>query len=269
MSNPVKKVCARNLSHSTQYSTNSASCMLETRLRIHLECPVCLAVPKEGPIYQCRNGHLLCYHCHSKLQKCPLCKIPLEKLRNLLSEHVLSMIDPEYKSSLKRTAMVDETLWKGTLKWRVDTKTSSNGIRSEQQNTSIDKIVCVEIKALAKNDISQLISINWPTSLIMQLMPVRIMRQVGKDFFSNSFQVFLGLDEKVDHDLLKKYLNKTGAAGVVHFMNSPACEIHIMVVLFSWEKEAFVGFIPHDQINFIRRIRDEIKKETTQPISMN
>ena len=101
----------------------------------------------------------------------------------------------------------------------------------------------------------------------MQLMPVRIMRQVGKDFFSNSFQVFLGLDEKIDHDLLKKYLNKTGAAGVVHFMNSPACEIHVMVVLFSWEKDAFVGFIPHDQISFIQRLRDEIKKETPKPIS--
>ena len=268
MSNPVKKVCAESLSNTVQSSTNSASCVLETSLRIHLQCPVCLTVPKLGPIYQCRNGHLLCYHCHCKLQQCPQCKIPLEKLRNLLSEQVLSILDPEYKSSLKRTEIMDEAIWKGPLKLRVDSKTPNNGISSERQNTTVDKIVCVEIKALAKNGISQLISINWPTSLIMQSMPVRIMRQVGKDFFLNSFQACLGLPEKIDHDLLKKYLNKTGAAGVVHFMNSPACEIHIMVVLFSWEKDAFVGFIPHDQITFIRRLRDEIKKETPKPISM-
>lgn len=267
ISNPVKKLCTENLCNS-QSSTNSASCVLATSLKIHLECPVCLTVPKVGPIYQCRNGHLLCYRCHSKLQRCPLCKIPLEKLRNLLSEQLLSMIEPEYKTSLKRTAIVDKTIWKGPLKWRVGSKISKNDIISERQNTTVEKIVSVEINELAINGASQLTSINWPTSLIMQLMPIRIMRQVGKDFFSNSFQVFLDLSEKGDHELLKKYLNKTGAAGVVHFMNAPACEIHIMVLLYSWEKDAFVGFIPHDQIIFIQRIRDEIKKETPQPISM-
>ena len=146
VSNLVKKGCTERLSNTIQSSTNSVSCMLETSLRIHLECPVCLTVPKVGPIYQCRNGHLLCYHCISKLQRCPLCKIPLEKLRNLLSEQILSIIDPEYKSSLNRTAVADDALWKGALKWRVDTKTSSNGISSEEQNGTLDRIVCVEIK---------------------------------------------------------------------------------------------------------------------------
>ena len=29
-------------------------------IRRELECPVCLEVPKSGPIYQCNFGHTIC-----------------------------------------------------------------------------------------------------------------------------------------------------------------------------------------------------------------
>ena len=34
-----------------------------------LQCPVCLTIPRTGPIYQCANGHIVCKDCHAKLVK--------------------------------------------------------------------------------------------------------------------------------------------------------------------------------------------------------
>ena len=247
-----------------QSSSESSSYDLATTLKSHLECPVCLTVPKFGPIYQCRNGHLLCHQCHQKLQRCPLCKIPLEKLRNLLSEQLVAIIDPDYHLLTERSTHPHETIWQGTLKWKIGFKAPRYFMGLELPNTMVEKVVNVNINTLVKNGTSDVSSTNWPTSLIMQLMPIRIMRQVGKDFFSNSSQVFLTLPHMDDLNALKMSLNKTGVAGVVHFINAPGCDVHVMVLLYSWEKEAFIGFFPFDQINFIRRIRDEIRKENSK-----
>ena len=54
-----------------------------------LECPVCLEVMKDPPIFVCENpqGHSLCYKCHESLLKankpCPVCRQPLGNRRNL------------------------------------------------------------------------------------------------------------------------------------------------------------------------------------------
>ena len=263
-SNEGQKFNVNDLATSGHSLTSSASCIISATLESHLECPVCLVVPKSGPIYQCRNGHLLCHQCHPKLKRCPLCKIPLEKLRNLLAEQLAAMIEPNYQSYVERSTQ--ETIWRGPLTWKINSKMLKNVINTEQLNESVDKTVNVDINTIVLNGFPQVSSAYWPTTLVMQLVPIRIMRQVGKDFFSNSYQVFLGLPEKDDFNMLKTYLYKTGVAGVIHFINAPGCEISLMVLLYSWEKEMFVGFIPHDQINFIQSIRDEIKKETPKNI---
>ena len=53
-----------------------------------LECPVCLKVPRQPPIYQCERGHCICAACHSKLSNCPVCRIPMGKTRSLIFEKV-------------------------------------------------------------------------------------------------------------------------------------------------------------------------------------
>ena len=47
-------------------------------LRKDLECPVCWDTPRRVPIFQCRNGHIICQDCQPKLQtpNCPQCRIP-------------------------------------------------------------------------------------------------------------------------------------------------------------------------------------------------
>ena len=37
---------------------------LVAELKSKIECPVCLAIPTEGPMASCPNGHLLCIPCH-------------------------------------------------------------------------------------------------------------------------------------------------------------------------------------------------------------
>ena len=260
-SNEGQNFNVNNLATSDHSLTSSASCITSSTLESHLECPVCLVVPKSGPIYQCRNGHILCHQCHPKLRRCPLCKIPLEKLRNLLAEQLTSMIEPNYQFHVEKSTQ--ETIWTGPLTWKINSKTLKIVINTEKLIESVDKTVNVNINTIVLNGFPQVTSAYWPTTLVMQLVPIRIMRHVGKDFFSNSYQVFLSLPEKDDFNMLKTHLYKTGVAGVVHFINAPGCEINLMVLLYSWEKEMFVGFIPHDQINFIQSIRDEIKKETS------
>ena len=55
------------------------------------ECPVCLKVPREPPIYQCKSGHCICKVCHGKVTRCPVCRIPLgnDEIRNLILEKLL------------------------------------------------------------------------------------------------------------------------------------------------------------------------------------
>lgn len=45
-------------------------------LQALLECPVCTETVLP-PIYQCKNGHLLCSNCRPKLNNCPTCRVPM------------------------------------------------------------------------------------------------------------------------------------------------------------------------------------------------
>jgi len=60
-----------------------------------LECPVCLLVPRQPPIFLCPGGHLICLECRPKVAKCPVCKVNYLKsrqTRNFFAEKVLESI---------------------------------------------------------------------------------------------------------------------------------------------------------------------------------
>lgn len=60
-------------------------------LRKSLECPVCFHTPKAGPLYQCKNGHILCSGCSDKVKQCPECRadLPDDRIRSLFAEKQL------------------------------------------------------------------------------------------------------------------------------------------------------------------------------------
>ena len=43
-----------------------------------LECPVCLEVVEEAPIYRCQQEHLVCSTCRLQIRKCPECRVNYE-----------------------------------------------------------------------------------------------------------------------------------------------------------------------------------------------
>ena len=66
-----------------------------------LECSVCLEIPKiDTKVYQCKNGHLFCVICYSKVQRCSSCQSNLKdfsnpedsSIRNLAVENMIRQL---------------------------------------------------------------------------------------------------------------------------------------------------------------------------------
>jgi len=60
------------------------------KLKREVECPVCLGIPREGPVYACPNGHLVCQVC--KGGTCPICREAMGQHRSLLAVAVIENI---------------------------------------------------------------------------------------------------------------------------------------------------------------------------------
>ena len=60
-------------------------------IRDDIECPVCLKIPNDIPIYQCDAGHIHCKDCRPNLTRCPICRMELrENNRSLMTEKIIS-----------------------------------------------------------------------------------------------------------------------------------------------------------------------------------
>jgi hypothetical protein len=76
---------------------------LVEELRSKVECPVCLVVPREGPVPQCPSGHFICVSCKETReeegkQDCPSCRGPMVgEANSLLASVVIENIKHECK----------------------------------------------------------------------------------------------------------------------------------------------------------------------------
>jgi len=59
-------------------------------LKKSVECPVCIEVPRKGPIFTCPNGHLVCQKC--KRESCPTCREAMGDNKSLLAIAVIENI---------------------------------------------------------------------------------------------------------------------------------------------------------------------------------
>ena len=77
-----------------------------------LECPVCMETISSAPIFQCRNGHIVCKDCHPKLESCPICReanlydTPMT-IRNLKLEEMVKRFQ---LSNLETAKMMSESI---------------------------------------------------------------------------------------------------------------------------------------------------------------
>ena len=69
-----------------------------------LECPVCFDTINSVPIYQCRNGHVVCKNCHPKLETCPICRQLHDGPRNLKLEEMVERLQLSLSEGTKKLA---------------------------------------------------------------------------------------------------------------------------------------------------------------------
>ena len=72
----------------------SSKNMLE-KLKDKMECPVCLDIPRSGPVPVCPNGHVVCKTC--KRDICPTCRTRMGTATSLLASTVLRNIEHKCK----------------------------------------------------------------------------------------------------------------------------------------------------------------------------
>ena len=77
---------------------------LVAELKSAVECPVCLVVPREGPVPCCPSGHITCSPCLERLRGegrggCPTCRVPMGEGKSLLAKVVIEHM--EHQCSLQ------------------------------------------------------------------------------------------------------------------------------------------------------------------------
>ena len=87
-------VRASNGNSSSSGSKKGNQDKLMKLLMDHLECPVCLEIPRSGPVPVCPNGHFVCKTCKVHFQNCPTCQTTMGSGgRSLLAAAILENIE--------------------------------------------------------------------------------------------------------------------------------------------------------------------------------
>ena len=143
-----------------------------------------------------------------------------------------------------------DLIWHGELEWQEKVRDSYQKITHKVQCT-----VSTSKNESGRPDVR---SDNWPAKLIMQLIPKSIVQTLGDQYFRNSKSVLFNPQECESVVALTNVMG-TGFAGCVHFTGD--CDIKVLILLYSDDKDAYLGFIPNDQLSFVERIRTVIQEQ--------
>ncbi|XP_019877940.1 mediator of RNA polymerase II transcription subunit 25 isoform X2 [Aethina tumida] len=158
------------------------------------------------------------------------------------------------------------TIWSGLLEWIEKPKNAT----TDQQK--ITKHVPCQVSANTKEGEPELKADGWPPKLIMQLMPKQLIGNIGGAYLKNSKSVLFHPSNCEALESLTRVMS-SGFAGCVHFtssQNSPSCDIKVLILLYTSDKRAYLGFIPNDQAAFVDRLRKVIQQQkSTQQMKQN
>ncbi|KAJ3657511.1 hypothetical protein Zmor_009307 [Zophobas morio] len=153
------------------------------------------------------------------------------------------------------------SIWQGLLEWIEKPKNPT-----DQQK--VTKHVPCQVSANSKDGEPELKADGWPSKLIMQLMPKQLIGNIGGAHLKNSKSVLFHPQPCEALDSLTKVMS-SGFAGCVHFTsvaNPAACDIKVLILLYTAEKRAYLGFIPNDQGAFVDRLRKVIQQQKSTQI---
>ena len=68
------------------------------KMKEKVECPVCMEMPRKGPVPMCTNGHFICTPCLDKRKQdgkyeCATCKVGMGGIKSLLATVVLENVE--------------------------------------------------------------------------------------------------------------------------------------------------------------------------------
>lgn len=103
---------------------------------------------------------------------------------------------------------------------------------------------------------------NWPQRLVMQLMPKQLVGSIGGQYLKDSKTVVFHPNPCEALEAMSKVMS-SGFAGCVHFNtgNTVTCDIKVLILLYTPEKKAFLGFVPNNQTGFVDRLRKVIQQK--------
>lgn len=147
-----------------------------------------------------------------------------------------------------------EKIWSGLLEWIEKTK---------PDQTKITRQVPCHVTTNIKNGEAEIRAENWPPKLLMQLMPKHLVGNIGGQYLKDAKMVVFRPNPCEALETLSKVMTG-GFAGCVHFSTSstmPSCDIKILILLYTADKHAFLGFIPNNQTAFVDRLRRVIQQK--------
>ncbi|KAJ8922602.1 hypothetical protein NQ315_007633 [Exocentrus adspersus] len=149
------------------------------------------------------------------------------------------------------------TIWQGVLEWTEKPK------NPDQQK--ITKHIPCQVSANSKEGEPELKADAWPQKLIMQLMPKHLIGNIGGIYLKNSKSVLFHPQACDALESLTRVMS-SGFAGCVHFTSTPPspsviCDIKVLILLYTPDKRAYLGFIPNDQTAFVDRLRKVIQQQ--------
>ncbi|XP_018326759.1 mediator of RNA polymerase II transcription subunit 25 isoform X2 [Agrilus planipennis] len=165
---------------------------------------------------------------------------------------------PQQSNPAMGTGRERHTIWQGLLEWLEKPKNSS-------ETQKITRQVPCQVSASSKDGEPELKADSWPPKLITQLMPKQLIGNIGGGYLKNSKSVIFHPQNCDALESLTKMMTN-GFAGCVHFTSVPnpaSCDIKVLILLYTPEKRAYLGFIPNDQVGFVDRLRKVIQQQKT------
>ncbi|XP_068624974.1 mediator of RNA polymerase II transcription subunit 25-like isoform X2 [Battus philenor] len=168
-----------------------------------------------------------------------------------------SMLTPGPSTSGTSAQPLQRTyIWSGVLEWMEKGKAPG-----DQQK--VTKHLPCQVSANSKDIEPELKVDTWPNKLLMQLMPKQLISNIGGQYLKDSKSVLFHLQPNEALDALTKVM-VNGFAGCVHFSpmpSPPQCDIKVLILLYTPDKKAYLGFIPNNQATFVDRLRKVIQQQ--------
>ncbi|EDV53891.1 protein PTOV1 homolog [Drosophila erecta] len=148
-----------------------------------------------------------------------------------------------------------EPIWRGELEWE-------DASISDKPKTlhTLQFNVCTK----TKDGQPEIKSENWPKKLKTQLISKKVLGKIGEQFLKDAkIVVFRSSPGEILNSLVR--VMSSGFAGCIHFSPNTNCSIKALILLYSPDRQALLGFIPNNQVLFSGRLQEVLQGAKRKP----